>query len=140
MSDDLLAKENEFHKLNGDLQLKTRNVMKTVDSIIHARANKNVFSDANQSFPNFVMEDAKIIEDIAPNKQLRTSLLKSEITLVECTNDSESLKKNNNVRNKAVITLLRDKIDMLYKKLETMQLEYNNKVMSFFILTELLLF
>lgn len=139
MSDDLLAKEKEFHRLNRDLQLKTRDVMKTVDSIIHAHAGKNLFSDANQLLSNFVTEDVKAIhsEDVAPkiNKQLKTSLIKvSEVPSVECTNDTDILKKDSNVGNKAVVSLLKGKIDMLYEKLQEMQLEYNNKVMSLLLL------
>lgn len=134
MSDDLLAKEKEFHRLNHDLQLKTRDVMKTVDSIIHAGIDRNLFSDVNQSLSNF--EDTKTVhlEDTALkiDKQLRTSSVKVCETLsVECTNDTGILKKDSNVGNKAVITLFKSKIDMLYKKLQAMQLEYNNKVISF---------
>ncbi|XP_024884506.1 testis-expressed protein 9-like [Temnothorax curvispinosus] len=126
MSDDLLAKEKEFYRLNRDLQLKTRDVMKTVDSIIHART-ENLFNDAN---PN--LEDAKAARlgdtTLRIDKQLRTSSIKvSEAPSVECIDDTEIPKKDSNVGNKAVITLLKGKIDMLYKKLQTMQLEYNNK-------------
>ncbi|XP_024869183.1 testis-expressed protein 9-like [Temnothorax curvispinosus] len=126
MSDDLLAKEKEFYRLNRDLQLKTRDVMKTVDSIIHART-ENLFNDAN---PN--LEDAKAARlgdtTLRIDKQLRTSSIKvSEAPSVECIDDTEIPKKGSNVGNKAVITLLKGKIDMLYKKLQTMQLEYNNK-------------
>jgi len=38
-----------------------------------------------------------------------------------------------NMGNKAIIALLKGKIDMLYKKLQVMQLEYNNKVLFHFI-------
>ncbi|XP_071553436.1 testis-expressed protein 9 [Temnothorax nylanderi] len=126
MSDDLLAKEKEFYRLNRDLQLKTRDVMKTVDSIIHART-ENLFNDAN---PN--LEDAKAVRlgdtALRIDKQLRTSSIKvSEAPSVECIDDTEIPKKDSNVGNKAVITLLKGKIDMLYKKLQAVQLEYNNK-------------
>lgn len=133
MSDDLLAKEKEFYRLNRDLQLRTRDVMKTVDSIIHAGAGENLFSDANRSLPN--VENAKTVrlEDTASrvDKQSRTSSIKvSEDPSIECINDTEVLKKDSNVGNKAVITLLKGKIEMLYKKLQAVQLEYNNKVIT----------
>ncbi|KYM94991.1 hypothetical protein ALC62_14586 [Cyphomyrmex costatus] len=131
MSDDILAKEKEFHRLNHDLQLKAQNVMKTVDSIRHVHVGENLFSDVNQLLPKFVVKDAKSIhsEDVTPkkNKQLKTLIKVSEIPLIECTSNNEILKKDNNIENKAIITLLKGKIDMLYKKLEVMQLEYNNK-------------
>lgn len=142
MSDDLLAREKEFHRVNRDLQLRTRDVMKTVDSIIHA--GENLFIDANRSLPN--LEDVKTVclEDTVPrtDKQLRVSPIKvSEASSVECINDTEILKKDGNVGNKAIITLLKGKIDMLYKKLQVVQLEYNNKViLSFYHLMESLLF
>jgi len=139
---DLLAKEKQFHRLNHNLQLKTHDVIKTVDSIIHAHADKNLFSSTNQLLSNFEMENTKImyLQDIAPkiNKQLKTSFIKvSEIPSIESNNDS--LKKDNtwtiqkNMGNKAIIALLKGKIDMLYKKLQVMQLEYNNKVSFHFI-------
>jgi len=142
MSDDLLAKEKKFHKLNHDLQLKTHDVIKTVDSIIHAHAGKNLFSNTNQLLSNFEMENTKVmyLQDIAPkiNKQSKTSFIKvSEIPSVESNNDI--LKKENtwtiqkNMGNRAIIALLKGKIDMLYKKLQVMQLEYNNKVSFHFI-------
>jgi len=140
MSDDLLAKEKKFHRLNHDLQLKTHDVIKTVDSIIHAHADKNLLSNTNQLLSNFEMENTKVmcLQDIAPNKQSKTSFIKvSEIPSVESNNDI--LKKDNtwtiqkNMGNKAIIALLKGKIDMLYKKLQVMQLEYNNKVLFHFI-------
>lgn len=140
MSDDLLAKEKEFRRLNRDLQLRTRDVMKTVDSIIHA--GENLFIDENRSLPNLVK--TMCLESMVPrtDKQLRTASIKvPEASSAECTNDPEILKKNSNVGNKAIITLLKGKIDMLYKKLQVVQLEYNNKViLSFCHLMELLLF
>ncbi|XP_036144926.1 intracellular protein transport protein USO1 isoform X1 [Monomorium pharaonis] len=131
MSDDLLAKEKEFHRLNYDLQLRTRNVMKTVDSIIHVHADKSLFSNTNHSFRNYEMEDAKAAysKNRAPkiNRELKKSLIKvSEIPLGESTKDTEIL-KDNTIGNKAIITLLKGKIDIFYKKLQSMQLEYNNK-------------
>ncbi|XP_077268820.1 testis-expressed protein 9 [Temnothorax americanus] len=128
MSDDLLAKEKEFYRLNRDLQLKTRDVMKTVDSIIHART-ENLFNDANPNLERACAKSA-LLGDTALriDEQLRTSSIKvSEAPSVECIDDTEIPKKDSNVGNKAVITLLKGKIDMLYKKLQTVQLEYNDK-------------
>ncbi|KYQ59924.1 hypothetical protein ALC60_01019 [Trachymyrmex zeteki] len=131
MSDDILAKEKELHRWNHDLHLKAHKVMKIVDSIKYIHAGENLFSDVNPLLPKFVVKDAKIkhSEDVTPkiNKQLKTLIKVSDIPSAECTNDNEILKKDNNMENKVVITLLKGKIDMLYKKLEVMQLEYNNK-------------
>ncbi|XP_011874294.1 PREDICTED: testis-expressed sequence 9 protein [Vollenhovia emeryi] len=125
MSDDLLAKEKEFHRLNRDLQLRTRDAMRTVESIIHS--GENLFSDANRSNS----EGAKTArsEDAASrvDKQLRLSSIRVPEASVDCTGDAEIPRKDSNVGDKAVITLLKGKIDMLYKKLQVVQLEYNNK-------------
>ncbi|KYN11633.1 hypothetical protein ALC57_16222 [Trachymyrmex cornetzi] len=130
MSDDILAKEKELHRLNHNLHLKAHEVMKTVDSIKYVHAGENLFSDVNPLLPKFVVNDAKIIysKDVTPkiNKQLKTLVKVSDIPS-ECINDNEIPKKDNNMENKTVITLLKGKIDMLYNKLEVMQLEYNNK-------------
>jgi len=135
MSDDILAKEKELHRLNHNLHLKAHEVMKTVDSIKYVHAGENLFSDVNPLLSKFVVNDAKIIhsKDVTPKKQLKTLVKVSDIPSVECINDNEILKKDN-MENKAVVTLLKGKIDMLYKKLEVMQLEYNNKVISFLVL------
>lgn len=131
MSDDLLAKEKEFRRLNRELQLKTRDVMKEVDSIIHTCANNNLFSDANQS--HLGKDKVKVTEDVTSkvDKQGRPSLsLKTPKSLaIENVTDIESLsKKDNSLANRAVVDLLKGKIDMLYKELQTMQSEYNRKV------------
>lgn len=41
MSTDLLAKEREFHKLNQELELKTKELMLEVDSIINKHINNS---------------------------------------------------------------------------------------------------
>ncbi|KAL0106481.1 hypothetical protein PUN28_016293 [Cardiocondyla obscurior] len=125
MSDDLLAKEKEFHRLNRDLKLRTRDVMKAVDSIIH----ENIFDTASRSLSNLQdVKNADLEEGaLSVDNQLRISSVKISEAPVKCTNDNECSKRDNTVGSKAVITLLKGKIDMLYKKLETMQLEYNDK-------------
>lgn len=132
MSDDLLAKEKEFHRLNRELQLKMRDVMKEVDSIIHACAGNNLFSNKNQSHLDFTTKDVKVTEDVTLklDKQRETSLMKTpEIASIEnVTNIQSSSKKDNGLGNRAVTNLLKGKIDMLYKELQAMQFEYNKKV------------
>jgi len=132
MSDDLLAKEKEFHRLNRELQLKTRNVMKEVDSIIHSRVSNNSFSDVNRLHSNLTMNAAKMVqaENTKLNGQSKTLLIKSlDIPLTENTDNIEiSLKKDNTLGTKAIINLLKAKIDMLHKELQATQLEFNRKV------------
>lgn len=124
MSDDLAAKENEFRKINRELQYKTRDVMKEVDSIIHACISNDLLS-ANQLQSDSMIKVTKgQVENVNVNKQLGTSLTKP----VEVENVIENLQKKDK-GNKAVITLLQSKIDMLYKELQTLQLEYNKMVM-----------
>ncbi|GAB1862395.1 Testis-expressed sequence 9 protein [Camponotus japonicus] len=129
MSEDLLAKEKEFHRLNRELQQKTNNMIKEVDSVIHAR--DNLFSNANQSYLNFITKDVKTIHSeekaLKTDKQSRTLDGIVEIPPKNGNNVEVSLKKDNNVGNNAIVTLLKGKIDMLYKELQTMQLEYNKK-------------
>lgn len=135
MSDDLLAKEKEFHRLNRELQQKTNNMIKEVDSVIHAR--DNLFSNANQSYLNFITKDVKTIHSeekaLKTDKQSRTLDGIVEIPPKNGNNVEVSLKKDNSVGNNAIITLLKGKIDMLYKELQAMQLEYNKKVILCFI-------
>lgn len=123
MSDDLLAKEREFRRLNRELQQKTHDVIKEVDSVIH----DSLFN--NQSYLNFVRKYVKTThsEDITlkTDKQSRTLV---GIVEIPSENVNEiSVKKDNNVGNNAIVTLLKAKIDMLYKELRAMQLEYNKK-------------
>ncbi|XP_012220862.2 testis-expressed protein 9 [Linepithema humile] len=131
MSDDLLAKEKEFRRLNRELQLKTRDVMKEVDSIIHACASNNLFSNTNQSHLDLVTKDVKVTEDVTSklDKHGKTSLMKTPETssIENLTNVQNLSKKDNNLGNRAVVNLLKGKIDMLYKELQAMQFEYNKK-------------
>lgn len=129
MSDDLLAKEREFRRLNRELQQKTHDVIKEVDSVIH----DSLFN--NQSYLNFVRKYVKTThsEDITlkTDKQSRTLV---GIVEIPSENVNEiSVKKDNNVGNNAIVTLLKAKIDMLYKELRAMQLEYNKKVIIYLI-------
>lgn len=132
MSDDLLAKEKEFRRLNRELRQKTHDMIKEVDSVINAP--DSLFS--NESYLNFVTKDVKTIhsEDktLKTDKQSRT--LDGIVEIPENVNNIEiSLKKDNSVGNNAIVTLLKGKIDMLYKELQAMQLEYNKKVIHYFI-------
>lgn len=154
MSDDLLAKEKEFRRLNRELQQKTHDMIKEVDSVIHAR--DSLFSNA-KSYLNFITKDVKTIhsenETLNTDKQSRTLNGIVEIPSENLNNIEISLKKNNSVKNNAIadsdtisnyqslssvgnnaiVTLLKGKIDMLYKELQAMQLEYNKKVILYFI-------
>jgi U3 small nucleolar ribonucleoprotein component len=136
MSDDLLAKEKEFHRLNRELELKTRDVMREVDSIIYSRVSSNTFSDVNRH-SNLTMNDAKMIhaENTKLNGQSKTLLIKNpDIPIMENTDNIEiSLRKDNTLGTKAIINLLKGKIDMLHKELQATQLEFNRKV-TFMIL------
>ncbi|KMQ89683.1 testis-expressed sequence 9 protein [Lasius niger] len=129
MSDDLLAREKEFRRLNRELQQKTHDMIKEVDSVIHAR--DSLFSNASQSYLNFVTKDVRTThsEDITlkTDKQSRTLDGIVEIPPENVNNIEISLKKDNSVGNNAIVTLLKGKIDMLYKELQAMQLEYNKK-------------
>ncbi|XP_029172382.1 dynactin, 150 kDa isoform [Nylanderia fulva] len=122
MSDDLLAKEREFRRLNRELQLKTHDVIKEVDSVIH----DSLFS--NQSYLNFVRKDVKMTQEDTALKIDKQSRTLDGIVEIPSENVKEiSLKKDNSVGNNAIVTLLKAKIDMLYKELRAMQLEYDKK-------------
>ncbi|XP_050463284.1 testis-expressed protein 9 [Cataglyphis hispanica] len=148
MSDDLLTKEKEFRRLNRELQQKTHDMIKEVDSVIHAR--DSLFSNA-KSYLNFITKDVKTIhsenETLKTDKQSRTLNEIVEIPSENLKNIEISLKTNNSVKNNAITdsdtisnyqslssvgnnaiaTLFKGKIDMLYKELQAMQLEYNKK-------------
>jgi len=131
MSDDLLAKEKEFHRLNRELQLKTRDVMKEVDSIIYSRVNSNSFSDVNRLRSNLTTNNTKMMhtEDTKLDGQSKTLLIKSLDMPLENTDNIEiSLRKDNTLGTKAIINLLKGKIDMLHKELQATQVEFNRKV------------
>lgn len=132
--DDLLTKEKEFYRLNQELQLKTRDVMKEVNSILHASVSNNLINDTNQLYSSLTMKNARMThqEDIISkiNKESRelSSDKVSEIPLVkDISNIDISPKRDNCLGNKAIVNLFKSKIDMLYKELRTMQLEYNKK-------------
>ncbi|XP_032673037.1 uncharacterized protein LOC116844957 isoform X2 [Odontomachus brunneus] len=132
MSDDLLAKEKEFHKLNQELQLKKYDVMKKMSFFTHANTTNESFNNIKQ-YINPTMKDVRTTylrdKTSSTDKQLRKSSPEvSEVLSIENIADTEiSLKKYNNLGNEAIIKLLKGKIDMLYKELQTIQHEYNNE-------------
>lgn len=134
MSDDLLTKEKKFHTLNQELQLKNQDIMKEINFITYANTSNESFNNTKQLCTDLMMEDVNITcsrnEALSTNKQLRKLPPESSKVLsIENIANSEILsKKYNNLGSEATITLLKGKIDMLYKKLQTIQLEYNNKV------------
>lgn len=132
MSDDLLIKEKEFHRLNRELELKTCNVMKEVSSIIHARVSNGLLDDTNQLYQSSTMKEVKATRPenvtLKINKQLGESLVPETLLGENLGNAEITLKKDNSLENKTVINLMKSKIDMLHRELQTMQLEYNRKV------------
>lgn len=134
MSDDLLAKEKEFRRLNHELQQKTHDMIEEVDSVIHAP--DGLFNNASQSYLNFLTKDVKTVHSkdntLKTDKQSRPLDGIVEIPSENINNCNKcqcilqtSLKKDNSVENNAVVTLLKGKIDMLYKELQAIQLKYN---------------
>lgn len=134
MSDDLLAREKEFHKLNQKLQLKTHDVIKEINSITYASTSNESFNNIRQLHTNFAVKNINAAypadETLNTDKQPRKlSLEDIEILSIGNVANTEVLsKESSNLGNKAIIKLLKGKIDMLHKKLETIKHEYNKKV------------
>ncbi|XP_014482600.1 PREDICTED: uncharacterized protein LOC106748516, partial [Dinoponera quadriceps] len=136
MSDDLLAKERKFHRLNREL--KTHDIMKEINSIVHTSTSTSIsnelFNDAKQ-LHSFTMIDVKTTypRDKTLNTQDKKSRKSSSLEASEILNigniaDTEnSSKQYNSLGNKAIIELFKSKIDMLHKKLQIIQLDYNKK-------------
>lgn len=132
MSDDLLTKEKQFHKINLEVQLKTHDVMKEINSITYA--SNELFNNTKQLHASITMNDAKIIYSGNKTSNISEQSKKpshevSKILSIENIDSTEvSSRKQNNLGNEAIIKLLKDKIDILNKNLKIIQLEYNKKV------------
>lgn len=142
MSDDLLTKEKEFHKLNQELQLKTHIIMKEVNSIIYPDTSNELTNNTKQLHTNFMAKDVKTVyagnEILNTDKQSKQSLEVSEIMSIENIADTDiSLNRCKNLGNKVIIKLLKEKLDMLHKKLQTLQFEYNKKVIINIIINKI---
>ncbi|XP_011148220.1 uncharacterized protein LOC105188453 [Harpegnathos saltator] len=131
MSDNLLTKENKFHKVNQDLQLKMHDIMMEINSMTCIKANNKLLIDTKQLHTSFTMKD---METTCPgdktsniDEQLIKSLEVSEILSTENISDTEISSKKYNLGNEAIIKLFKGKIDILHKKLQTIQLEHNKK-------------
>lgn len=89
MSEDLLAKEKEFHRLNKELEEKTRELMKEVDSVMESTNNSQLLS-LNEQY-SFTYENninKKLLD--APTLMERQSnnfLLNKQISLPQFSED-----------------------------------------------------
>lgn len=131
MSDDLLAKEKEFHRLNRQLQLRTRDVLKEVDSIMHTHASSNSCNHVNRLYSNLMINSTKMTctEETAKLTGQSKTIKSPDVVPIESIGNAKvSLKKDNTLGNKAIINLLKGKIDMLHKELQATQVEFNRKV------------
>ena len=81
MAEDLLAKEKEFHRLNKELEEKTRQLMKKVDSVMMGTTNNSYLSTLNSHYSSTMFEDIN-------NKILDAP------TLMERQSEQNFLKKN----------------------------------------------
>lgn len=133
MSEDLLAKEKEFQKLNEELQLKNYDIMKKMSFITYANTSNKSFNNIKQ-YTNLAIKNVRTTylkdETSSTDKPLKksSSEVSKVLSIENIANTEISLKKYNNLGNEAIIKLLKNKIDMLYKELQTIQHEYNNKV------------
>lgn len=81
MAEDLLAKEKEFHRLNKELEEKTRQLMKEVDSVMMGSTNNSYLSPSNQHYSSTMFENMNLKILDAP-------------TLMERQSEQSAFKKN----------------------------------------------
>ncbi|XP_015177691.1 PREDICTED: myb-like protein I [Polistes dominula] len=154
MSDELLNKEKELHRLNKELEIKTRHVLEEIRSIADQHIHNNS-SRQNDVTPNTKGMDIKNVQysmiinnKLLPNitSELNASSLH---TLTEETpnllkqnvitnlqnqnqgnqvNEKNVLHEENGTENKALINFLKTKLNMLHNEFKVIQLEYKNKV------------
>ncbi|KAI4498278.1 hypothetical protein M0802_006764 [Mischocyttarus mexicanus] len=150
MSDELLNKEKELHRLNKELEIKTRHVLEEIKSITDQQTYNN--SSRQYNVTPFTKGKTNLeYSVITNNKLLSNNATESNVdslnTLTEDT--STLLKKNvknqqnhqndgnkgneivlyegNNTDNKSLINFLQTKLNMVHNEFKVIQVEYKNK-------------
>ncbi|XP_033223688.1 uncharacterized protein LOC117177230 [Belonocnema kinseyi] len=144
MAEDLLAKEKEFHRLNKELEEKTRQIMKEVDSVMMGSTNNFYLSPSNQHYSSTMFENInpKILD--APTlmeRQSEQSALKKYSSSsnffekphfpkenAEVSNQN-AFQSEKNSKTETMIQLLKSKIKSQENEIQAIQTEYKKKVM-----------
>ncbi|KAF7996416.1 hypothetical protein HCN44_002048 [Aphidius gifuensis] len=126
MADDLLAKEKEYHRLNKELQLKTKNIIEEVDSVINSQKDIRslITTEALQSkichaSNNYYTDPPRLID-------FDREFIKPQVN----NNDPDDILVANNKtqkNNDAVIKILKTKIQTLYSDNEKIKDELKKK-------------
>ncbi|XP_014613909.1 PREDICTED: uncharacterized protein PFB0765w [Polistes canadensis] len=153
MSDELLNKEKELHRLNKELEIKTRHVLEEIRSIadqqIHNKSSRqNDVTPHTKDMGIKNVEYSMIINNkLLPNVTTKLNagslhtlteetpnLLKQNVANFQNQNDGNKVNdeivsyEGNGAENKAVINFLKTKLNMLHNEYKVIQLEYKNKV------------
>lgn len=126
MADDLLAKEKEYHRLNKELQLKTKNIIEEVDSVINSQKDIRslITTEALQSkichaSNNYYTDPPRLID-------FDREFIKPQVN----NHDPDDLLAPNNKtqkNNDAVIKILKTKIQTLFSDNEKIKDELKKK-------------
>ncbi|XP_043484542.1 CAP-Gly domain-containing linker protein 1 [Leptopilina heterotoma] len=149
MSEDLLAKEKEFHKLNRELEEKTRELMKEVDTVMMESRKNNLSSSSSltlshqhyeftslDNISNKLLDAPTLMERQSDSfyhkKNTPTTFLSTEVLQVqnrnaEMKNFNKPSKCETISKNETVIELLKTKIKSQQTEIQTIQNEYKKK-------------
>lgn len=139
MSDELLIKEKELHRLNKEIEVKTRHVLEEINFITKRQEHNNLCRLEDKTHDTASLNN----KDIKP-PVIRNDKLTQNNTMCTLTEDLPNLSKQifekgqvgkiikasdvlyveNSSENKILIEFLRSKIDMLHNELRVIQQEY----------------
>lgn len=153
MSDELLNKEKELHRLNKELEIKTRHVLEEIKSIADQQIHHNKSSRQNDVTPHTKDMDIKNVQysmiinnKLLPNVTTKLNngslhtlteetpnLLKQNVSNFQNQNEGNKVNEivsyeGNGAESKALINFLKTKLNMLHDEFKMIQLEYKNKV------------
>lgn len=148
MSQDLLAKEKEFHKLNRELEEKTRELMREVDTVMMESRKNNTLSSSlalsNQNYEftsldnisNKLLDAPTLMErqsdgfynkKSSPSTFLSSEVLQVQNRNAELENFNKPSKSESISKSETVIQLLKTKIQSQQTEIQTIQNEYKKK-------------
>lgn len=124
MADDLLEKEKEFHRVNKELQEKTKNIIEEVDSVINSQKDVRSLMTIEKSQPRL----ASALDNFHAEPPLHLDFGQRESGPGPLQDPDDILSPKHAQKNSdAVVRLLKTKIRMLHKEFEKYKDEYKKK-------------
>ncbi|XP_046480657.1 testis-expressed protein 9 isoform X1 [Neodiprion pinetum] len=136
MSDELLTRENKFYELNGELERKTRELMREVNSVVSTTrlfdgeaAYERLVNNSKSKNGERDKSLKQVVDSVSRDSESDAGLPRflSRSKKIKDTPDNGSYEESFEKRNDAVVRFFKSKAKILESELEAIKLEYKKK-------------